>query len=147
MSTLRRQVVATRVGITLRAGLELNVVAHPHTKPLLKGVALINSPIGHRFPNWDFHLVLNGFTDPPFEPIAKAPLKELSLKTLFLVAITLARRILEIGALSVNLKLCNFHEDRVVLRPDLAFIPKNQYTFSPRTGDHSPLLLSRKMAT
>lgn len=46
------------------------------------------------------------------------------MKTIFLVAVTSARRILELSALSCRPDLCVFHSDRVVLRPDPTFIPK-----------------------
>lgn len=50
--------------------------------------------------------------------------KHLTFKTLFLVAVTSARRISELGALSVNPNLCVFHDDKVILRPDPLFVPK-----------------------
>lgn len=121
-NTLRRQVVAT--SSTLKAGLGLDISTHPHIKRFLKGVALINPAVVHRFPNWVLHIVLDGLTGPPFEPFATIPHKELTLKTLFLIVIPSARRVSEIGPLSANPNLFIFHKDRVVLHPDPAFIPK-----------------------
>lgn len=42
---------------------------------------------------------------------------------IFLVAITSARRISELGALSCHPNLCIFHRDKVVLRMDPSFVP------------------------
>lgn len=56
--------------------------------------------------------------------MAMVSLMLLSLKTIFLVAVTSASRLLELSALSVNPNLCMFHKDNVVLMTDLAFIPK-----------------------
>lgn len=67
-------------------------------------------------------MVLNGLTRSPFETMI--PIKELTIKTLFLVAITSARRVSELGALSINPNLCTFHKDRVFFCPDPAFLPK-----------------------
>lgn len=59
-----------------------------------------------------------------FELKATVGIKELSLKTIFLVVVTSARRVSELGALSTNPNVCIFHSARVILRPNIAFIPK-----------------------
>lgn len=61
---------------------------------------------------------------PPFEPLGSISLQFLTLKVVFLVAITSARRVFEIAALSVRSDLCIFHSNRVVLRMDPSFLPK-----------------------
>lgn len=66
---------------------------------------------------------------PPFEPMNQVDLKWVKLKTIFLVAITSARRVSELGALSSRSDLCEFHRDKVVLRPDPTFRPKIASTF------------------
>lgn len=50
---------------------------------------------------------------PPFEPLQEVDLKWVQVKTIFLVAITSARRISEVGALSCHPNLCSFHKDKV----------------------------------
>lgn len=60
----------------------------------------------------------------PFEPLRSASLRFLTFKVAFLVAITSARRISELAALSVRQDLCIFHPDRVVLRLNPSFTPK-----------------------
>lgn len=106
-----------------------NISAHPHIKCILGGAALLNPPVVHRFPSWDPHVVFQGLMVPPFEPLAKVSLKHLTFNTLFLVAITSARRVSKVGALSVNPNLCIFHKDRVVLCTDSVFVPKINILF------------------
>ncbi|XP_034274849.1 uncharacterized protein LOC117666340 [Pantherophis guttatus] len=84
----------------------------------------IRPPAVHRYPTWDLPKVLQALTGPPFEPLRGISLKHLSFKVAFLVAVTSARRILEMAALSIRKELCIFHQDRVVLRLDPSFIPK-----------------------
>ncbi|XP_026573034.1 uncharacterized protein LOC113447208, partial [Pseudonaja textilis] len=59
----------------------------------------------------------------------ESTLQFLTFKVMFLVAITSARRISKIAALSVRKDLCIFHADQVVLRPDPTFLPKVNSTF------------------
>lgn len=75
-------------------------------------------------PPWDLSLVLSALTSPPFEPIDEVPLKLLTLKAAFLVAITTARRVGEISALVINQPYMQILEDRIILKPDPAFLPK-----------------------
>lgn len=85
---------------------------------------LLNPPQVHSFSTWKLNTVLNALTGGPFEPLPEVGLKWLRMKTIFLVAITLARRVSEIGALSCRPDLCVFHKDKVVLRMDPSFTPK-----------------------
>lgn len=126
-STLRRQVAAISAVRGARKGKSLS--QHPHVKRFLKGAALINPPQVHRFPTWNLNLVLRALSREPFEPMATCPLKELTFKTVFLIGITSARRVSELRALSTHKELCVFHADKVVLRPDPAFVPKVNSTF------------------
>ena len=59
---------------------------------------------------------------PPFEPLGGADLKWLSMKTALLLAVTSARRVSELHALSVHGDCCRFSPDgsSVVLRPNPA---------------------------
>lgn len=101
-----------------------NLSAHPDIKHFLKGLALLNSPLVHRFLTCDLHLVLKALMGAPFEPLASVSVRFVTLKTIFLVAITSARQVSELGSPSVNLNLCVFHDDKVVLRLDPSFLPK-----------------------
>lgn len=75
-------------------------------------------------PPWDLCLVLNALTKEPFEPIEDTPIKMLTLKTVFLVALTSARRVGELSALVHNPPYTQILDDRVILRTDPAFLPK-----------------------
>lgn len=75
-------------------------------------------------PPWDLSLVLSALTKPPFEPVSEVSVKLLTLKAAFLVAITTARRIGEISALVINQPYMQILDDRIILKPDPAFLPK-----------------------
>lgn len=121
-NTLKRQTAA--ISSILGAGSGTSIATHPHVKRFLRGVSLLNPPSIHRFPTWDLNKVLDALMHPPFEPLNSVPVRILSFKVLFLVAITSARRVSELSALSVHPRLCIVHKDRVVLRLDPSFIPK-----------------------
>ncbi|XP_039207012.1 uncharacterized protein LOC120311509 [Crotalus tigris] len=97
---------------------------HPTIRSFLKGVTNSNPPVIHRYPSWDLPKVLQALTSSPFEPLRTFSLQYLSLKVSFLIAITSARHISELAALSIRKDLCLFHEDRVILQLDPSFIPK-----------------------
>ena len=56
--------------------------------------------------------------------MASCDLKFLSFKTLFLVAIASARRASELAALRADPPYLQFFKDKVVLHPDVTFLPK-----------------------
>lgn len=122
LATLRRQVAALDSIFSTNA--ESVLSSHPLIRRFLKGAASICPPQTHRFPTWKLNVVLNALTKSPFEPLAEVDLKWVRMKTVFLVAITSARRISELSALSCHSNLCVFHRDKVVLRTVPSFIPK-----------------------
>lgn len=73
---------------------------------------------------WDLSLVLAALTKSPFEPIENISIKFLTLKAAFLVAITTVRRIGEISALVTNHPYTQILDDRIILKPDPAFLLK-----------------------
>lgn len=105
------------------------ISTHHDAKRFIKGLKLLNPPTVHRFPTWNLHLVLKVLMGQPFEPLDSVPLKFVTLKTVFLVAITSARRVSELGSLSTHPNLCSFQNDRVVLRLDPSFMPKVNSVF------------------
>lgn len=126
-NTLRRQVAA--ISSVLRCGSLSSLAQHPLIRRFLRGAANISPPVLHRYPTWDLPLVLNSLMGPPYEPLRTTSLRLLSCKVAFLVAITSARRISEIAALSIRSDLCVFHADHVVLRLDPTFLPKVNSVF------------------
>ena len=75
---------------------------HPYIIRLLKGVFNSRPPQVKLLPEWDLKLVLNLLKKPPFEPLCLAPLKYLTWKTVFLIAITTFRRSSDIQALTLG---------------------------------------------
>ncbi|XP_032651201.1 uncharacterized protein LOC116833646 isoform X1 [Chelonoidis abingdonii] len=85
---------------------------------------------------WDLNLVLSRPTGPPSEPLGSCFFSHLSWKVTFLVAVTSARRVSEIKALTSEPLYTVFYKDKVQLRPHPAFLLKvvssfhmNQYIF------------------
>lgn len=76
---------------------------------------------------WNLNLVLTIFMCTPFEPIHNFPLCLLTLKIVFLIAITSVWRVSELQALTVQ---CHFFPDKLVLRRKVAFLPKVVTPFS-----------------
>lgn len=92
-------------------------------------VATGSPAVSHLFPPWSLNKIISALTTSPFEPLRLVSLRFLSFKIAFLTAITSARRISELAALSIRRDLCIFHSDRVILRLDPTFIPKVNYLF------------------
>jgi integrase len=76
-------------------------------------------------PPWNLALVLRMLTKAPFEPLHKAELSHLTLKTVFLLALASGRRRSELHALQ-----CNFQRkedwEEITIFPDPKFIPKTR---------------------
>ena len=84
-------------------------------------------PKGRRgIPSWNLSLVLHQLTKAPFEPLKEAPLKHLTFKTVFLLALGSGKRRSEIHAwLHKNIR----HQSdwsKVSLYPSPSFLSKNQ---------------------
>lgn len=121
-NTIRRQVPTLSTILTWGEGQPLS--HHPLVWRFLKGASNLRPPAVHRYPSWDLSKVLEALTGPPFEPLPEVPMRILTWKVAFLVAITSARKISELHTLSMRGDLCKFYPDRVVLRLDPSFIPR-----------------------
>ena len=77
-------------------------------------------------PNCDLSLVLLALTRPPFEPLAKADLKILTFKTVFLLALASGQRRSEIHAWTFDSFSRKRDWSEVTFSPSTAFIAKNQ---------------------
>lgn len=80
----------------------ISVGQHPHIVRLLKGIFNSRPPTVKLLPEWDLPLVLKFIKKPPFEPLSVIPLKYLTWKCLFLIAITTFRRTSDIQALKLG---------------------------------------------
>lgn len=129
----------------------VTVGSHPLVSLFLRGARRLRPPIIPRAPAWDLPLVLSALCQPPYEPLVQADLRWVSLKTAFLLAITSARRVSELHALSVSASCLQWNPDGsgVTLWPNTAFLPKvlsrfhcNQpihlVQFDPPPGDGGP---------
>ncbi|XP_077340446.1 uncharacterized protein LOC143984042 [Lithobates pipiens] len=123
ISTLRGQVSA------LIVFLEDHLATNPWVVRFFRALSRQRPVQGLSFPRWDLSLVLQSLTGPPFEPLKECFLRELTLKTVFLVAVTTARRVSEMEALSVRAPFCVIFPDRIVLKTDPAFLPKVASSF------------------
>lgn len=117
-NTLRVQIAALSVFLDQRLALE----------PLIKRFLLARERVTpvrmNVFPPWNLSLVLEALTKAPFEPAQEISVKFLTLKLAFLLAITTARRVSDLQALSVKEPFLLILEDRVVLRQDPLYLPK-----------------------
>lgn len=106
-----------------------SLFSHPLSKRFLRGLLLSHPPVKHTKCTWDLPLVLRCLTRHPFEPAATCDLRLLSMKTLFLVAITSARRVSELAALDSRTEFLSFLPNAVRLSTNGDFLPKMVSTF------------------
>ena len=102
--------------------------SHPVLSELIKSFAIqrpVDRPLA---PKWDLAFVLTHMCKAPFEPLDKASLFYLSVKTVFLVTLPTARRVSEVHALSIDsdhLRFSNL-DGSLILRTQVGFLAKNQ---------------------
>ncbi|XP_041420124.1 uncharacterized protein LOC121394150 isoform X1 [Xenopus laevis] len=97
---------------------------YPTVQHFIKGVTRARPPLREPLATWSLPLVLTGLQRPPFEPLSTCELKWLSLKVAFLIAITSAKRVSELAALSCREPWLTLHQDKAVLRTTPGFLPK-----------------------
>ena len=81
-----------------------------------------------RPPSWDLTKVLVFLRGPPFEPLESASLRDLTRKTLFLVALATAKRVGEIQSLSAEVASCR---EGLVLAYLPEFVAKTESSSNP----------------
>ena len=74
--------------------------SHPVLRDLLRSFRVSAPSYPMRPPSWDFSKVLRFLNSGAFEPLCDAPLRDLSKKVLFLLALATAKRVGELQALS-----------------------------------------------
>ena len=89
----------------------------------LKGVRRERPVTCSLTPQWDLTLVLRALAKAPFEPLDRVPLKFGSAKTALLLALTSAKRVSDLSALSVAPSCLRIQGDgsSAILRPNPAF--------------------------
>ena len=102
--------------------------SHPVLSELINSFAKqrpVDQPLA---PKWDLAFVLSHMCKAPFEPLDKASLFYLSVKTVFLVTLATARRVSEVHAFSIDsdhLRFSNL-DGSLILRTQVGFLAKNQ---------------------
>ena len=102
----------------------MKVGQHPLISQFIRGVFNVRPPKRQLIPSWDLLEVLEVLRNPPFAPTSSLNLKNLTLKTIFLVAITSARRVSEIQALGRFSPFLRFEAQNVVLNTIPGFLSK-----------------------
>lgn len=92
------------------------IFTQPVTK-FLKGLMRTFPPVNKQNLQRDLNLGLLALTKSPFEQLAMCSMFHLLMKVAFLIAITLARRVSELGALTTDPPYAIFHEDKFLLWP------------------------------
>lgn len=80
-------------------------------------------------PAWNLDVVLRFLMGSRFDPLQRASLKDLTMKTLFLVSLAAAKRVSEIHALSKNI---DFIKGKAICSLQLGFLAKNEYSSQPQ---------------
>ncbi len=107
----------------------------------LKGAKRLHPPHPPSVPPWVLEVVLRALSQPPFEPLTSVGLKELSLKTTFLLALASAKRIGDLHAFSVDSDCIRFGpvDCSVTLRPRRGYVPTLSTPFRTQTVSLSAL--------
>ena len=94
-------------------------------KLLIEGMSNKRPRVRNIWPSWDLPRVLEYLGGPPFEPLQSASLRDLTLKTIFLIAIASGRRCSELHALAIDSFLV-FSQDGVTMYFRPSFLAKNE---------------------
>lgn len=92
-------------------------------------------------------LVLSTLTRPPSIPLMTCSMSHLSMKVAFLVAITSAGRVSELGALMADPLYTVFHREKVSLWFHPKFLPKVTSEFHVNQSIHLPVLFPKLRAS
>ncbi len=122
--TLRVYVAAISACRVLIDG--VSVGKHPLVARFIRGAKRLRPPTRATVPSWDLAIVLKGLIMTPFEPLESAPIRFLTLKMFFLMAITSLKRIGDLQALSISPSCLDFAPGlvKVILHPHPNYLPK-----------------------
>ncbi len=98
----------------------------PLVSRFLHGTCRLRPTVHTRVPTWDLATVLQGLSLAPFEPLEEVPAKFLTLKALFLLAISSLKSIVDLQLLSVAPSCLEFAPGMVkaFLHPRPGYVPK-----------------------
>ena len=103
-----------------------------YLKNLISNFGIERPRSDRSLPQWDLSIVLRRLLCAPFEPLRSAPLKFVSWKTVFLVALASAKRRGELRAFSYKV-LHTANWDSVTLQPLPDFVAKTEVPGRPDT--------------
>ncbi|GAA6095931.1 uncharacterized protein LOC125138511, partial [Tachysurus ichikawai] len=105
---------------------DATVGQHPLIRRFMKGARRALPVSRSVVPGWDLSMVLEVLAQQAFEPLGDVSLRLLSFKTALLLALASAKRVGDLHALSVHSSCTQFSltGDKVLLRPNPAFVPK-----------------------
>ena len=83
-------------------------------------------PVKKLLPSWSLPVVLEALAKPPFEPLGEASFRDLTIKTVFLLAIASGQRRSALHALSTATGHVRWERGGVRLLPNPSYIAKNQ---------------------
>ena len=102
------------------------VSSAPCLGKLLRALYLKRSPVRKLLPSWSLPSVLEALVKPPFEPLAEASLRDVTVKTVFLLAIASGQRRNALHALSTAPVHMRWERSGVRLIPNPSYIAKMQ---------------------
>ena len=101
-------------------------------RDVIRGASMAKAQVPRRLPSWDLFLVLSSLRESPYEPLDLADLKDLTLKTVFLIALASGRRASEICHLSgLSRDVAREQDGSFSLRFLPEFVAKNQAPSDP----------------
>ena len=123
--------------LPLAAG--VNIAGNKFIADLLSSFRGQRPSVPKALPDWDITLVLHALTLAPYEPLEEASLKDLTLKTCFLLLLASGRRRSDVHAIDVS-RTVTRSDGTLLLYPSRDFVPK---TRAAREGEShfSPITL------
>ena len=99
---------------------------HPLVCRFMRGARRLRPAVKSLVPSWDLSVVLEALSQHPFEPLDTVDMRLLSFKTVLLLALSSAKRVSDLHALSVHPACMQFApgSTKVCLLPNPAFVPK-----------------------
>ena len=94
----------------------------PCLSNIMRALFLQRPPVRKLLPSWSLPTVLEALSKAPFEPLAEASLRNLTIKTVFLVAIASGQRRSALHALSSALGHIRWERTGVRLIPNPSYI-------------------------
>ena len=114
--------VSSRRGLVEYRDESVRMAAVSPVRTWLRGLSIQRPPVRSRVPPWSLELVLRVLTSAPFYPLHQCDLKHLTLRTVFLLAISSARRASELHAIRVDSLVR--HGTGYIAYTDERFLPK-----------------------